>query len=376
MPTPLEFTGERFVPGTEGEIAQEHWHRYVLARRFLARRSVADVACGEGYGSALLATVAADVVGIDIDASTIAHARAAYATQSNLRFVEGSATALPLADASVGAIVSFETIEHLDAADQPRMIAEFARVVAPGGLLMLSSPNRPEYSDARHYVNPFHRCELDRDELAALLASAFPAQRWYRQRRYLGSALWAEGGVDGCESWSEDAGEVSAGRMPDALYFVVVAAHDEAALPADGAALSLLCDSAEREWRRIEEQAREVLRLDALLKDRDAALDRQTGHIRHLENLVTERDRIIVERAAQMHELPALLATARTDLARSLTDAGSLREANAALEVERERLERATAAQERIIAYRQSARWWVRLPWLRVKLLWNRTFRA
>src|SRR5439155_1304161 len=84
----------------------------------------------------------------------------------------------------------------------------------------------------------------------------------------------------------------AAGRMPDALYFVVVAAHDEAALPADGAALSLLCDSAEREWRRIEEQAREVLRLDALLKDRDAALDRQTGHIRHLENLVTERDRI------------------------------------------------------------------------------------
>jgi SAM-dependent methyltransferase len=309
------------------------------------------------------------VVGIDIDASTIAHARAAYATQSNLRFVEGSATALPLADASVGSIVSFETIEHLDAADQPRMIAEFARVLAPGGLLMLSSPNRPEYSDARHYVNPFHRCELDRDELAALLASAFPAQRWFRQRRYLGSALWAEGSVDGCESWSEDAGEVSAARMPDALYFVVAAARDEAALPADGAALSLLCDSAEREWRRIEAQAREVLRLDALLKDRDAALDRQTGHIRHLENLVTERDRAIIERDAQYREFDSTLIAARTD-------AGSLREANAALEAERARLERATAAQERIIAYRQSARWWVRLPWLRVKLLWNRTFRA
>ena len=81
MPTPLEFTGERFVPGTEGEIAQEHWHRYVLARRFLAGRSVADVACGEGYGSALLASVAADVVGIDIDASTIAHAPVASQTR-------------------------------------------------------------------------------------------------------------------------------------------------------------------------------------------------------------------------------------------------------------------------------------------------------
>jgi len=84
----------------------------------------------------------------------------------------------------------------------------------------------------------------------------------------------------------------------------------------------------------------------------------------------------VTERDAELHELQALLAAARQDLARSLTDAGSLREANAALEAERERLERATAAQERIIAYRQSARWWVRLPWLRVKLLWNRTFRA
>ena len=42
------------------------------------------------------------------------------------------------------------------------MIAEFARVLAPGGLLILSSPNRPEYSDARAYVNPFHLHELDR----------------------------------------------------------------------------------------------------------------------------------------------------------------------------------------------------------------------
>ena len=112
--------------------------------------------------------------------ATLAHARSAYADRANLSFVEGSAAALPLRDASVDMIVSFETIEHLPAADQPRMLAEFARVLVPGGVLVISSPNRPEYSDARGYTNPFHLCELDREKLAQLLAPHFPEQRWYR----------------------------------------------------------------------------------------------------------------------------------------------------------------------------------------------------
>ena len=47
-------------------------------------------------------------------------------------------------------------------------------------------------------------------------------------------------------------------------------------------------------------------------------------------------------------------------------------EASRALAAERERLERALAAQERIIAYRQSARWWLALPWLRMRMLWRK----
>ena len=61
MSADLEFTGERYVPGTAGEIAHEHWHRYAFARRFVAGRRVLDVACGEGYGSALLSEAAASV---------------------------------------------------------------------------------------------------------------------------------------------------------------------------------------------------------------------------------------------------------------------------------------------------------------------------
>ena len=131
----IEFTGERFVPGVPGEIAHEHWHRYAFARRFVAGRRTLDVACGEGYGSALLAGVAASVVGVDVAADVVAHASRRYRDRANLRFEAGSAAKLPLADGSVDAVVSFETIEHLPREDQPRMIAEIARVLTDDGML-------------------------------------------------------------------------------------------------------------------------------------------------------------------------------------------------------------------------------------------------
>ena len=380
MSHPLEFTGERFVPGTEGGIAHEHWHRYAFARGLVAGKRVVDVACGEGYGSALLGEAAADVIGIDIDAPTIAHASETYRDRRNLRFVEGSAAALPVAAASADAIVSFETIEHLEAADQPSMIAEFARVLAPHGFVIVSSPNRPEYSDARQYRNPFHRRELDRDELARMLDGAFPARRWYRQRRYFGSALWAEDGATASfESFAADAAGATQSPLPAALYFVVVAARSAADLPQHSPALSLLSDRDDREWRRLEDQAREVLRLDALLRDHDAALDRQAGHIRHLETLLAEHERVIAVRDAEVaaarsafRNVETELAQTRKALASESDEARRACEATAAIEAECARLERAIAAQERIIAYRQSARWWLALPWLRARSLWKR----
>ena len=346
--TDLEFTGERYVPGTAGEIAHEHWHRYAFARRLAAGRRALDVACGEGYGSRLLAEVAAHVTGVDIDAATLAHARLAYADRANLAFVEGSATALPLAAASADLIVSFETIEHLPASDQPLMLAEFARVLTPDGLLVLSSPNRPQYSDARGYANPFHLHELDRDELAALLAPHFPAQRWHRQRRYLGSALWAEERSEGYEAHSGNGAAAAPATPPEAMYFVLVAARTQAALPESLPGLSLFTDSDDAELRRIEREAQEVLRLDRDLRE-------QVRHSRELEAMVAERDRWLAERLAAERSL-------REELA-------GIRQAERA---EWDRLTRQIAAQERIIGYRESVRWWFILPWLRARRLWNR----
>jgi len=449
MEPTFTFTGERFIPGVRGEIVYEHVHRYAFAARFAAGRRVLDAACGEGYGSALLAGAAREVVGVDIDAATVAHARAAYASVPGLRFVEGSATALPLGDASVDLVVSFETIEHLDAADQPAMLDEFARVLAPGGLIVLSAPNRPEYSESRGYVNPFHRHEHDRDELARLLDPRFPARTWYAQRVWLGSTLWCEAGGAGVEAWNGGPAGVEAARAPPPMYFVVVAARDARSLPAPGPAVSLFSDADETELKRSEARAADVLRLDALaakrealvaerdrqlaevnaraaaleslvtgrerlvrerdaqladvntraarleqlvlqrerlVEERDGQLAQAHGHVRHLEELcafreklVVERDAVIIERDAVIIERDAALAAhqaARALAERSASEtatqlAAARTRADEAV-TECGRLERALAAQERIIAHRQSFGWWLKLPWKRVQLAWSR----
>src|SRR5512142_3417824 len=144
-PGDVAFTGERFRPGPPGEIWIGHWHRYHFAARWAAGRRVLDVACGEGYGSALLARSAARVTGVDVSQAAVAHARRTYAGLANLEFVQASCTRLPLADGSIDLAVSFETLEHI--AEQAQFMDELARVLAPSGVLVLSCPNKLEYSD-------------------------------------------------------------------------------------------------------------------------------------------------------------------------------------------------------------------------------------
>lgn len=94
----LPFTGERFTPECVREIWYEHWHRYAFARSLARGKRVLDAACGEGYGSAVLAAEATAVTGVDIDAQAIAHAQARYAGHANLRFLRSDVTTLPFPD--------------------------------------------------------------------------------------------------------------------------------------------------------------------------------------------------------------------------------------------------------------------------------------
>lgn len=228
----MKFTGERYVPSEQGEIRLEHLHRYATVLGIVAGKDVLDVACGEGYGSRLISTVARSTTGVDISGEAIEHARAAYRDSRNLEFQVGSATQLPLENASFDVVVSFETIEHLEG--QQQMLAEIRRVLRPEGVLVISSPNRPVYSRAGQHRNEFHVKELDFAELDALLKAQFPAVRYFGQRIAAGSLLQPlEGQGKSFAAWSDDGAQVGPhwGTMRDPVYFVALCAAREGLLP-------------------------------------------------------------------------------------------------------------------------------------------------
>ena len=186
---PLDWTGERLTTAAESQVQTEHFHRYFLARSLCRDLDVLDVAAGEGYGSALLAQTARSVVGVELDAETIAHARRAYAS-SNLNFLEGDARQIPLPDHSVDMVVSFETIEHFSEHDS--FLAEVRRVLRPGGRLLISSPERDCYSSVSNSANPHHVRELTGAEFLTLLQKNFSHVLVQGQRTILGSLLIAD----------------------------------------------------------------------------------------------------------------------------------------------------------------------------------------
>lgn len=171
----LEFTGEFMVPGkSPAHLEDDHLERYRFARRFAEGRRVLDIACGAGYGSMMLAESGARaVVGVDLNPEVVAYAGEHYRAD-NLRFVQGDVCAFG-DDGAFDLATCFETIEHVP--DHLAALANLRRVIEPGGILVVSSPNRPITSPGAATVddrpaNPFHVREFTVAELAADLRDA------------------------------------------------------------------------------------------------------------------------------------------------------------------------------------------------------------
>ena len=185
----IEFTGERVVPGqVDVDLWNEHLARYAFAARLAAGKRVLDAGCGTGYGCAALAGRASSVTGIDIAPEAIAHARE-HSAAPGVTFLEGSCSAMPLPDAAFDLVISFEVIEHLQ--DWRAFLAESRRVLAPGGIFLLSTPNRDYYAEARSVSgpNPFHVHEFAFDEFGAALRTLFPHVHLYLQNHVEGIAF-------------------------------------------------------------------------------------------------------------------------------------------------------------------------------------------
>lgn len=182
----MDFTGERFHPDCTREIWYEHWHRYVFAREFVKDKNVLDVACGEGYGSHLLAKEARYVTGVDINAESVEQAQNKYIS-SNLEYVQANALSLAFEAETFDCVISFETLEHLS--EHESLLAELTRVLKKDGLLLISTPDKKFYSDETGYQNPYHVKELYKNEFENLLAQYFNKVSLLQQKLMFSSTI-------------------------------------------------------------------------------------------------------------------------------------------------------------------------------------------
>ncbi len=170
---------ERIVPDeTSRGIVAIHEKRYRFALPYCEGKDVLDAACGVGYGSALLATVARSVLGADVSDEAIEYARRRYAA-ANVRFERMDLLVPDLADDSFDVVCAFETIEHLP--DRDRYLAHVARILRPAGIYLVSTP-RAEQTIERPQ-NPYHHVEYAVEDFAALLGRYFAEVELYGQRR-------------------------------------------------------------------------------------------------------------------------------------------------------------------------------------------------
>lgn len=184
----MKITGERLIRKIKTYWAIEHLHRYGLAQKFIKDKHVVDIACGDGYGSYLMSKYASNVVGIDILLEAVNHAKNHYQA-CNLEFIQGSAYNIPLKDKSIDVVVSFETIEHHDRHQQ--MMTEVLRILKDDGLLIISSPDKLNYSDKPKYKNPFHVKELYFHEFKYLIQNNFSEVIFLRQKSVIGSLVFS-----------------------------------------------------------------------------------------------------------------------------------------------------------------------------------------
>ena len=168
---PLALTGERTMPDVP---AENYWYRRHLAvYEWIAARcaglEVVDMACGEGYGTDVLARRARSVTGVDANPDAHEHARLKY-TRPGVSFVRDL---IETFTQSCDALVFLQTIEHVERPEE--VLRHFKSMLRPGGTAYVSTPNLLTLAPpgAPKSDNPWHLREYRVEEFRALCASAF-----------------------------------------------------------------------------------------------------------------------------------------------------------------------------------------------------------
>ncbi|MEZ3517103.1 MAG: methyltransferase domain-containing protein, partial [Lachnospiraceae bacterium] len=218
------FTGERFLPGINDiKLEIEHYQRYLSVQRLVKDKIVLDAACGEGYGSDILAKYAKKVIGIDLDNDTITRAKVKYKDRDNLIFIQGNIEKLEIEDCSIDIVISFETIEHVSEDIQKNFLNEIDRVLKNDGIMVMSTPNKRIYSDLHNYNNEFHIKEFYHKDFLKFLHEKFQFVQLYNQSFKVFSV------IDSCNREEDDITYYSKDRSynSDGKYYIAIASHKE-----------------------------------------------------------------------------------------------------------------------------------------------------
>ena len=316
----LEGVSERFVADRDrGRLIEvEHLARYRWAAQVAAGRTVLDAGCGSAYGCRLLAEAGARrVLGLDIAASVVESVGGDL--PSTVTLSTGDVRALELESASVELVTCFEVLEQLE--DPETALDELARVLTPGGLLLVSSPN----PGVRPPGNPHHRHELTPPQLEAALRERLAHVTLLRQRDYIVSAILSdaeEARGDGEPVQDAPLGKLNPGRPGEETYTIAAAGHAELPhLPRPGA--DDRHPGAERWLSGAETQTNAI-------RDRDrqiAGLQQRVGERDQLAVLLTDAEQRaagIPELRTRIGDLEADLAHARRELEASRAEAHAL----------------------------------------------------
>lgn len=156
-------------------IHKDHVARYNFAASFVTNKTVLDIACGEGYGTTMLAKKAKSVIGVDLSQNTIEKAREKYENKKSIpiQFIHSDVIAyFKQNKQKFDVIVTYETIEHIEEFEMFLTLAKMC--LKPEGLLIVSTPNK-KFSDllAGDTFNPYHVREFYNDELINILTRIF-----------------------------------------------------------------------------------------------------------------------------------------------------------------------------------------------------------
>ena len=277
---------ERFDPDTMGGrlLEAEHVARYRWATALVAGKRVLDAGCGTGYGSDLLAEAAAEVVGIDVDAEAFADRERRH---GNVTLSVGDLRALPEELGRFDAVVCFEVVEHLD--DPDPALDGLVRVLGPGGILVVSSPNRDVYPPG----NPYHKHEFRPDELAGALGARLANVRLVRQVDWLATGVFDDDELASSEALPVPVAKTAPGEPGKELYSIALAS--DGPLP-DTQPFVMVADTADLRWWQEVVQG---------LRDELAA---KATHVQQLEGWLQQRTSELEDKNAEAQELNDTIA--------------------------------------------------------------------